>query len=65
MGKSREEAIRINRPLGRRRIKSVLKKIAEDINKRNKEVAVMAYLLGDFLQDGAIDGSILMTLGIL
>jgi len=65
LGKSREEAIRINRPLGRRRIKSVLKKIAEDINKRNKEVAVMAYLLGDFLQDGAIDGSILMTLGIL
>jgi hypothetical protein len=42
-----------------------LKKIAEDINRRNKEVAVIAYLLGDFFQDGAIDGSILTTLGIL
>jgi len=65
LGKSREEAIRINRPLGRRRIKSVLKKIAEDINKRNKEVAILAYLLGDFLQDGSIDGSLLQVLGLL
>ena len=58
MGRSREEAVRINRPLGKKRIKHVLKKIAQQMNHRQKEIVIGFYILADFLDDGVINGSI-------
>lgn len=62
MGRSREEAVRISRPLGKRRLKSVLKQIARDINARSKELIIIGYLVCDLLDDGVINGSILAGL---
>ena len=62
MGRSRDEAVRISRPLGKRRLKAVLKQIAKEINARNKELIIIGYLVCDLLDDGMINASILVGL---